>query len=1547
MASSIESLPVPERHRTLPGDPPQTAQPLDVPSHEPTVLGEPGVSPFLSGSTNEEYARFVEELCAEQAVLWERGEWPLAEVYFREHPHLADLPEAFTLIRGEIRSRQARGEEPALAEYVERFPRFASQLLAEFLPARVVTAENLPDDDRSVTHMVPPDTPQNGRLQRIWPEVPGYEILEMLGRGGMGVVYKARQKGLNRLVALKMIHHEAFGDLDFLVRFHGEAEAIARLQHPHIVQIFGLGTLDRGLLPQPYFSLEFVEGGDLRARLGGNPQPPTEAAHLVRQLAGAVHYAHERGIVHRDLKPANVLLTGEGQPKIADFGLAKVQTEAGADRALTQQGMVLGTPAYMAPEQATGKGEVGPAADVYALGVMLYEMLTGRCPFEGVTLTDTMELVRTQEPIPPRRFQPRVPRPLETICLKCLHKEPNRRYCTAQELADDLGRFLGGEPIRARPAGPLQRAWRWACRRPLVAGLLALVVVVTLAGLGGVTGALWYALAGWQEAETRRGEAQQQRRRAEKGERDATAARGRAEQSAAEARKERLRAEEEERKAKAARARAEQGEAEAKKERGRAEQKREEAEKHLYFSRIAQARLERQVFNVTGSERALDLCLPGVGETDRRNWEWFYLKRLNHTDLFSWRKPDAPKVGALSFSPDGRLVAVGTGNPYVPDAPGEVTVWDCAQGKIVFRLGHARAVYRLAFSPNSRLLATANQGGGLKVNDARTGRRRWAVTSPDGQIRGLAFTPEGTHLYAVSPTGSLDVYEVATGKRVRVPWKFPWGPRTLCLSPDGKVLAATFANRVDLHDVQTGKTLHRIEHGGGLAGQFAFSPDGRYLLTAEGNRGLLWEIDTGKRVQTFLGHTGDVLGLAYGPDGEQVATAGADRTVRIWDVHTGNERLLLRGHTGRVKAVAFHPDGHLLASGSTQPIEVKLWDSTGPQEQTTVAENPTGSLSLARLWGVEGVRFSPDGQRLLLAGRNGTLAAADVETGQSEGLGILPMIGHLRTPGDLAAFAPDGKAVAATCQEDESVVAIWEFPSGKRRHTFRHRVRVHRVSFSANGERLATVGMGIREGQLIRQFHVWEVSTGKRLLVAENAGLRGHNKLSGVAALSPDGRYLAFDEYLRLPGDRVVAAIRLVEVANGATCYSLRAHPAPIVSLAFSPDGRYLATGDRGGQVMVWDLRDRRSLYETFLTMRGPAWALAFHPDGTRLAAVCREQVYLWEVPTGQELLILRGAGHRSKDGGYNPKVVWSPDGTRLATTNWNRTVSVWDASELAGQEGQERRRRVVEARAFLWHLESAQTSPPGSTSQAFHHKALMKRMPVNAYQRILRGRYLAQKGCFAEAAEEYRLGFGHGPPTHPDLWREHALLRLSVGDKRGYRKVCREMYARYGEGEEQGLLARMAWACALAHKPGLPAKQLGDLSAKIDPPDPRWEPGRCLALGLVFLRRGEVKRARNALERPPRPGGSLDEELVRKERPVAGLWLVRALLYHRLGRSEEARAWLVRAEEWVKAKELARGETLPPGVSWADWLSIQTLMKEARAVLSSQQSRDGDGKSG
>jgi hypothetical protein len=479
-----------------------------------------------------------------------------------------------------------------------------------------------------------------------------YEELEEIARGGMGVVFRARQVSANRRVALKMILSGQFASADDVKRFRMEAEAAANLDHPNIVPIYEVGEHDG----QHYFSMKLVEGGSLASQATSFTDEPRGAVRLLATVARAVHHAHQRGILHRDLKPGNVLLDDQGEPHVTDFGLAK---KIEGDSKLTHSGAIVGTPSYMAPEQAGAKKALTTAADVYALGTILYELLTGQPPFRAATPMDTLLQVLEREPGPPRKLNPKIDRDLETICLKCLDKEPTRRYESAAALVDDLERWLRGEPVQARRTGLVERTWKWARGRPgiaLLTGATAIFLVLTvLLGAG-------YVITGMHLQET----------------------------EAAKATEERLRSE-----------------ADASRE--NAEHDRKRAEVALYINRVMRAQFEWRDNEVARADQLLNDCPQTL-----RDWEWRYVKRLCHSEMMSL---NTGLGGGLSvcFSPDGKRLAAASASP-------SVKVWDATTGEEVQALaGHTADTYCVRFSPDGKQLVSASGDGTVKLWDAATG----------------------------------------------------------------------------------------------------------------------------------------------------------------------------------------------------------------------------------------------------------------------------------------------------------------------------------------------------------------------------------------------------------------------------------------------------------------------------------------------------------------------------------------------------------------------------------------------------------------------------------------------------------------------------------------------------------------------------------------------------------------------------------------------------------------------------------------------------------
>ena len=641
-----------------------------------------------------------------------------------------------------------------------------------------------------------------------WPAVPGYEVLRELGRGGMAVVYEARQLRPNRLVALKMIQAGDLASPEQLVRFCTEGEIVAGLRHANIVQIYEVGTYNK----QPYLALELMDGGSLAEAQAGIPLPARAAAALVQTLAGAIDYAHRQGIVHRDLNPANVLLSlgrerpagadssfrdpihrtsrlAEAVPKIADFGLAK---HLGQDSRLTQTGNILGTPSYMAPEQVRGQNDrTGPATDVYALGAILYEALTGRPPFLADTCNEVMNQVRELDPVAPSRLLPRVPRDLEVICLKCLEKEPARRYASAADLADDLRRSLAGEPIQAPRVSALERGWRWARRRPAVAGLLLALAAALLAGTLFST---YFAAESAGRADL-----------ALQREREATAAQAQSAQQSAE----------------------------------------------LLLDRGLKRAAEGQV------AEALHWMLASLRASPDPDF-----RRLVRIHLASWgtRVPtleywlDTPHRQA-AFSPDGRLVVTaGKPGPEAGDEPVSLQFWDLPGGR---PLGEPVRtddldMRSLAFSPDGQTLLAANgsiqryqgQPGWATVWDVARRQVRGQFAGHDDCLLGVAWTPDGGRVLTGSRDRTVRVWDATTRQPVGRPWPHPSEVRSLAVSPDGRWALTRAVDSAHLWEIATGEPVGGpIRPGVGTVLSVAFGGDGRTLLVGgvnPGGKGYRW-----------------------------------------------------------------------------------------------------------------------------------------------------------------------------------------------------------------------------------------------------------------------------------------------------------------------------------------------------------------------------------------------------------------------------------------------------------------------------------------------------------------------------------------------------------------------------------------------------------------------------------------------------------------------------------------------------------------------------------
>ncbi|MFT3878344.1 MAG: serine/threonine-protein kinase [Gemmatales bacterium] len=1142
--------------------------------------------------------RLIKQLKSRQRELWLQGKQEPAETLLKAHPEVAASPAAFSLVYGEFLLREETGSPAKLDEFKERFPGLAQQL-EDQVKLHQVFGNSVWRDDTEVydlTQMVN-ECPA--------PDIPGFTDFTLLGRGGMGLVYRARHIKLDRLVALKMMIDGQYARSEMLIRFRTEAEAVAQLDHPNIVPVYEVGEWN-GLL---YFTMKLVENGSLSQHLANFKNDRQAAARLVADLARALHYAHQRGILHRDLKPSNILIDHDGKPYVTDFGLAK-RTDRSANITITQG--CVGTPGYMAPEQAAGKRFLTVAVDVWGLGAILYELLTQKAPFANETPMQAMLEVLENDVRRPRSVDASINPDLETICLKALAREPERRYSSALALAEDLDRWGQGDPITARASRPSERLWRWVRRRPAIAGLLVAVLLTAVAGVTGITLALLYALSGWERAS----ELGQQ----------------------------------------------------ANVERISAEKRRDEAENQLYFSRIAQASFEEKSNQPASASYLLEQCEPDKHEqVDRRNWEWHYLQGLLHADLLTISDAHEEITFDLAFSPDGQQLVSAGGSPYRPYPPDRVRVWNVwgeQAGKAVAEFPHPRFLQQVRYlSDGRRIVWYGDDKKELHVADVLSGKVVQTISLPNG-LQNIALSADGTRYVYLTGNGRYQVHELATQKLIHEFTLENTSANTIAFNLDGTILAISTKDALILHSIAKSTNL-RLTSGGSGRSKTAFSSDGK-LVAVGMTTGVvkIWDAVTGQQLQSLSGHDGDVRAVAFSPNGQQLATTGADHTVRLWTIKTGEEVLRFRGHQGRGMCLCFHPSGRFLASGSGQPSEIKVWDLTRQQEYLNV-KPPAGKR-------IEALSFSSDGNLVHTLRATGPLQSTDASTGSEQSASKIEFTGKPIRPAVIAAFSSDASLLAALSESSDKVVDIVSMNDQKVLHQLEHNSEVKNLGFSKNGSRLVTSSPAQRQGES-REIRVWDTTTGK-LVSLTKCDPFVESRTYGTVALNADGTLLAHEEYQKAARengnpDRTCQFV-IRDAMSGEEVHRLSGVLPRVERIAFNHDGSLIALSCEKRGVVVYDLLHKKWLHQEPLqgssnrTSLETFWDLSFSPDGQRLAGVNRVHVLLWDIHTGQMVLTLRGAAPPSGDNGFNPRVAWSPDSRRLAASNSDTSFSIWDAGD-------------------------------------------------------------------------------------------------------------------------------------------------------------------------------------------------------------------------------------------------------------------------------------------
>lgn len=1004
-----------------------------------------------------------------------------------------------------------------------------------------------------------------------------YEIVEEIARGGMGVVYKARQRSLNRIVALKMILAGQFAGEEDIQRFHAEAEAAANLDHPGIVPIYDVGEHEG----QHYFSMGYVDGQSLADKIQEGPLPARQAAEYAKAVADAMAFAHDRGVIHRDLKPANVLVDASGQPKVTDFGLAKQLKE---DSGLTATGQVLGTPNYMPPEQASGKlDEVTETSDVYSIGAILYCLLTGRPPFQAATPMDTLLQVLEREPPAPRVLNPQTPKDLDTIVLKCLDKDCKRRYTSASELRDELNRYLVGEPILAHPISRLERTWRWCKRKPLVSSLTAALAGLLLAVFVSVL--VIAPMVAWRESSLRNA----------------------AEQAREEIAKRKERADQELYARSIALAYQEVSTNNIRMAERRLDSMRNEFRgwewdflKSLCHTDLFTLRGHRTIVRkVRYSQDGENLISLGLGGM-----------------VFVWDpKQGRPKhsqmATGIGISNSGNLVAV--------NDQGSVRLVSAFDDRTSLVLsGHAESTAFAAFSSDDKLLATCGSDRMVRVWDLESGKATLEIREPEQTSQhDISFSPDGRMLAWKTKEGYVVVHDAISGEQ-RLRWREDRGGTVpyinVSFSPDSKTLATSgYDGRIRLYEADSGKLLSMLRGHKGFVYSVDFSPDGKRLASAAWDNTIrIWNVAESRQIASHPGHglgaTYGIFDVCFSPDGETLASGGADGTIKIWDAHKVEERL-----------GTDQDDSHGDEEDHWQKL---LTQRDANSEFTTISEHVSA---------IESIDFSPDGTKLVTGSWDNTAKVHDILTGRTETV----FLGHNRPVGPVA-FSHDGSLVASgtggSMMYSGGAVYVWKADTGEVVHEFEwgtNEAAVSRLAFLPGDQKLVVTGGSQLHAQLGaikiydlengKLFHEYEgVNAPIRSLAVHPSGenfvtgghggkvmqwsvgearLMGHTT-PGVdfysLAFSPDGEYLV--------GGGTDFGIRYWHVADKQEIWKAEGHNGIAFDLVFSPDGKRVASVSPDSTVRIWNA----STGDELLVLRGhdhEAYGVRFSPDGKLLAS--------------------------------------------------------------------------------------------------------------------------------------------------------------------------------------------------------------------------------------------------------------------------------------------------------------------------------------------------------
>lgn len=1060
----------------------------------------PDIAKYLKDSTQSSEL-LIELVQIELELRYRHHEMPQVEEYFERFPQLLDDQDVvIDLIVTEFYLRNRFGQAVTRDEFLKRFPE-----RHEVLQKRFSSNETTLSWTRG----------RHRRFPRVLPKIPGYVIEEELGQGGMGAVYRATQTALQRAVAIKTLLVGAAATDDLKKRFRNEAEAIARLNHPHLVPVYEVGEWkpEGASATIPYFVMKYYAGGSLAFRAKGADSDLNNHVRIMETISLAVHHAHQRGILHRDLKPSNILLDENGEPHVVDFGLAG-RFDPNDPKSMTAT--IMGTPAYMAPEQARSPSQVTTAADVYGLGAILYHLLTGRPPFQAETPLAMLERVIHQEPVRPSLLNPKIPRDLDTICLKCLEKDPARRYESSVALALDLERYRSGKSIMARPLQTWERAWRTVLRHPIIASLAILTLAMLIASIAVLSLSF-------------------------------------------------LRIRDKEQETSDALHREKWAHSELINTFNREQQL-------LYGKRISSVGRLWATNQLPQAWAELDDC-----PARYRGWEWRYFNGLRGKSpttismpdgfiqcigflsdqqivtgdsmgmitIWDWEK-QSPSIGWKASEKTLRHLAVYPRNKWLAVCDeDQLTVWNYESKEKVAQLSGSTWV---AFSRDGAYLASvhtpdARNSSDAIVWDTATWKQKWLLHAGTKGVLNGTFSPDSKTLAVGGSDRKVRRWNLEDGKEAGSPWSRPFPSFRLAYLPDGRHLAEALPSAMMWTDPQTGKELGRfnwpmVTQPLVLTGrvQVATGPDPALIAFSGPSHDIqIWDIRQNRSLAMFRGHTMHIAGLEFSTDGKRLASISYDQTTRIWEINQTPE---FQTH-GSINQ-AFHdtvlsPDGQYLA------IIPHFHSKTPGIDQVTVLNTLDGT-EVGQFQGLGIAAFTNDG-RLLTAQATGGVKCWNLK--------IKEEVWHSWTPTQLClSLKVNGDDKSIITAHVNGLIQFIDRGTGKVTSDFSVGQQIfNTVVFSPRANRLAFVGH--------HGVEVWDMASRTKMC---DFPMNGTRKI----AFSNDGEIVATAE-----ADRV---IRLRQAKTGSVLLTFPGHPRTINSLALNLDGKRLVSSCADGFIRLWDI---------------------------------------------------------------------------------------------------------------------------------------------------------------------------------------------------------------------------------------------------------------------------------------------------------------------------------------------------------------------------------------